>query len=454
MRLLLLVVFIGVNFTLFSQTDYNKWSLEGSIGFNNAVGPFADGYSSNFLTFLHADIGGRYMATNKFGAKLDIGFDRIKYDDFGHINGPDPYQKTPEFETHYFRISLQAVFDIGRVFEFEKLNKNFSTLLHLGFGFSSLKDKKNSVWFKDWRTQGTDEMMNFIIGITPQYRVHDDWSINLDFTMVGNAWQSKTWDFTENNFVKGLHAKLYNFSIGAAYYIGKKEKHLDWVYETTPLAASTDQNIGNQSRVDTIRTIRTIETIETIQVVGGPDAEGSNLPDADNDGVPDSEDSCPTVYGRGENGCPNHDTDGDGVPDAIDECPEKRGVVGNNGCPDLDLYVKRVLNEALISVEFENGNDVLLEESFEVLDKVVKLMNEYSEFKMDVEGHTSNAGHEDPNLVLSQARSERVVEYMVNQGISADRLRAIGYGDKLPIASNSDPAGRKQNERIQFRVRY
>ncbi|MDX2360042.1 MAG: OmpA family protein [Crocinitomicaceae bacterium] len=453
MRLLIIFLLFNTAFFVRAQTeDYNKWSLEGAIGFNNAVGPYAEGYSSNFITFLHADLGVRYMATNKFGAKLDIGFDRITEDNWGGTNGPNQNVPSYDFETHYFRISLQAVLNVGRVFEFEKLNENFGTLLHLGFGFSSLKNQQNSVWFKDWRTQGTDEMMNFIVGITPQYRIHDDWSIYVDLTMVANAWQSKTWDFTEENFDKGLHAKLYTFSIGAAYYFGKKEKHLDWVYGLAPLEASVDST----PRPDTIRTIRTIETIETIETiqVTGDEQASVQLPDEDNDGIPDSEDKCPSIFGKGENGCPNHDSDGDGVPDSVDDCPDKRGVLENDGCPELDLYVKRAINNVLISVEFEQGGDVLLDESLEALDKMVKVLNEYSEFKLDIGGHTNNSGHTEPNMVLSQARADRVLEYFINKGISADRLQALGHGDTLPIAGNSDPAGRKQNERIELKVRY
>ena len=58
-------------------------------------------------------------------------------------------------------------------------------------------------------------------------------------------------------------------------------------------------------------------------------------PDTDNDGIADSEDTCPNLFGnKSANGCP--DTDGDNVKDADDRCSSVRGTVGCNGCPDTD----------------------------------------------------------------------------------------------------------------------
>src|SRR5262245_15726751 len=59
--------------------------------------------------------------------------------------------------------------------------------------------------------------------------------------------------------------------------------------------------------------------------------------DADNDGVPDDQDKCPTEAGPPENqGCPVKDTDGDGVPDNLDKCPTEPGPADRQGCPIKD----------------------------------------------------------------------------------------------------------------------
>ena len=438
------LIFVLLAFSLVNLSygqSYKKWSLEGALGFNNAVGPFAEGYSSNYLTLLHAGVGGRYMLSNKFGVKLDVGFDRIKNDEWGNIKGPVPGTISKEFETHYFRLSLQGVFDIGRMAQFDKLNENFSMLLHLGFGFSSLKDQKRSVWFKDWHTQGSDEMMNYMIGITPQYRVSDHWCLYFDASLVANAWQSKTFDFSENAFQKGLHGRLFEFGLGASYYLGSGKKHLDWVIDP---------------KVD-MKVTEVPQKTETVKVVeeGTNDDLAEKLPDADGDGIPDSEDECPSVYGKGPEGCPGFDTDKDGVPDAKDVCPQTVGVIENDGCPEIDLYVKKVFNEAMNDVEFENRSDVLEEKSLSILDKIVKVMQEYPEFPLlEISGHTDNSWTEESNMILSTNRAKKVMDYLISKGIAKSRLKSAGFGDTKHIASNDSPSGRKQNERIEFKVHF
>jgi OOP family OmpA-OmpF porin len=440
MRLIFVIVAFSLVNLCYGQS-YKKWSLDAGIGLNNSIGPFAEGYSSNYLTFLHANLGGRYMLSNRFGMKLDVGFDRIKNDEWGNIKGPQPNVISEDFQTHYFRLTLQAVFDIGRMARFERLDENFGMLLHFGFGFSSLKDQKRSVWFKDWHTQGSDEMMNYMFGLTPQYRISDHWSLFFDASLVANAWQSKTFDFTENNFKKGLHGRIIEFSLGASYYLGSGKKHMDWV-------------------LDIERPVEVVKVVEKNtmrdEVENKPETEEpEGLPDADNDGIPDSEDNCPSVYGKGPEGCPSFDTDKDGVPDSKDECPETPGVIENDGCPELDLYVKKVFNEAMNYVDFEVNSDKMLEESYPILDKVVKVMNEYPEFqKLEIRAHTDDSKESEPNRVLSEARAKAVKDYLLSKGVEEGRLESNGYGEKKPIASNDNPAGRAQNERIDFMVHY
>ena len=441
MKLFFIIVAFSLVNLCYGQS-HKKWSIDAGLGFNNTIGPFAEGYSSNYLTLLHANLGGRYMLSNRFGVKLDVGFDRIKNDEWGNIKGPQPNVISEDFQTHYFRLTLQAVFDIGRMAQFDKLDKNFSMLLHMGFGFSSLKDQKRSVWFKDWHTQGSDEMMNYMIGLTPQYRISDHWSLHLDASLVANAWQSKTFDFTENSFKKGLHGKIFEFSLGASYYLGAGKKHMDWVVDSDAPAEVVKVVEKNEPSGD--------------EVEKKPEKEeGESLPDADNDGIPDSEDNCPSVYGRGPEGCPNFDTDKDGVPDAKDECPETPGVIENDGCPELDLYVKKVFNEAMNDVEFEANSDQMVEEAYPILDKVVKVMKEYPEFlKLEIRGHTDDRRESEPNRILSEARAIAVKEYLISKGVDEGRLEATGYGETDPIAPNDNPAGRAQNERIDFMVHY
>ncbi len=72
---------------------------------------------------------------------------------------------------------------------------------------------------------------------------------------------------------------------------------------------------------------------------------------------------------------------------------------------------------------------------------------------MEVEGHTDSDGAADANLTLSVMRAERVVDELLELGVDATRLFAVGYGETLPIASNETQGGKRLNRRIVFAVR-
>ncbi len=449
----LLIALLSVWSSGLSQDIYNKWSVDGNFGVNSVMGEFADGYMSNSIGFFHGDIGGRYMHTNLFGFGFHLGMDRVKHDEVGN-NGFLFNQDSKPFETHYFRTQAEMFINIGRLIEIDNLHEDIGMLLHTGVGFASLKDSKNSVWFKNWKNQGTDQMLNYMIGVRPQYNLDDRYSVHMDVSMAFNYYQSKTWDFTENNFKKDVHGKVFSLSFGISVYLGEHDKHLDWVI--VPKGGSTYN--GN----DTIRKIETIRTIETIRVKG----EGEHFKkdsvetekrepenDFDGDGVPNDKDLCPTTPGDELNGCPSSDRDGDGVRNDIDDCPDQAGS-RTTGCPDIPLEVKIVLNDAMRSVNFRPSNDIIEDTSYQYLDEVVEIMNEHPEYYMLVEGNTDNQGAEGPLMNLSVKRAEKVVEYLVEKGISKDRLKAVGHGGNNPIASNQHPEGRKQNERVEFTVKF
>ncbi len=66
-----------------------------------------------------------------------------------------------------------------------------------------------------------------------------------------------------------------------------------------------------------------------------------------------------------------------------------------------------------------------------------------------VEGHTDSTGNKDKNLALSQARAETVRKYLVDDGIPAEQIRAVGIGQDRPVADNKTAAGRAKNRRVE-----
>ena len=173
--------------------------------------------------------------------------------------------------------------------------------------------------------------------------------------------------------------------------------------------------------------------------------------DTDKDGVFDGPDKCPDTpegVAVDADGCPL-DTDKDGVPDYRDKCPNTLpGIkVNKRGCPlrrkeDLD-YLKK-------GIQFEFDSAKLLKSSYPTLDDIIALLEKIPEVKLEVQGHTDIVGTEDYNQKLSEDRAHSVTDYFESKGIAGERLRAIGFGTRVPVADNVTDEGRAKNRRVEL----
>lgn len=107
---------------------------------------------------------------------------------------------------------------------------------------------------------------------------------------------------------------------------------------------------------------------------------------------------------------------------------------------------------ALRNIFFDTGKSMLRSESNAELDRLVKLMKDVPNLKVEISGHTDNTGSAIANETLSQERAQAVVTYLTQKGIAASRMTAKGYGQNAPVASNGTADGRQQNRRTEFEV--
>ncbi|MGX1927905.1 OmpA family protein [Flagellimonas sp. 2504JD4-2] len=179
----------------------------------------------------------------------------------------------------------------------------------------------------------------------------------------------------------------------------------------------------------------------------------NGCPDADGDGVADKDDQCPNEAGPAENnGCPWPDSDGDSVLDKDDQCPQVAGTVANNGCPEVTEEVQKQLNDYARTILFDTGKSSIKAESTSVMVDIIQILNEYPNAKFTVEGHTDSVGSAKLNQSLSEKRANSVRDFLIDKGINAGRLTAIGYGEDKPIATNNTRAGRTQNRRVEINL--
>lgn len=98
---------------------------------------------------------------------------------------------------------------------------------------------------------------------------------------------------------------------------------------------------------------------------------------------------------------------------------------------------------------FETGNAQLTGNAFANLGKLSNFLNKYPERTLVVEGHTDSVGSESSNQSLSQRRADSVRQYLLQQGVAANRLTAVGQGENSPVASNDSTSGRALNRRVE-----
>jgi outer membrane protein OmpA-like peptidoglycan-associated protein len=187
-----------------------------------------------------------------------------------------------------------------------------------------------------------------------------------------------------------------------------------------------------------------------------PDVAGikafDGCPDTDSDGIKDSEDECPTEKGTAVlKGCP--DTDGDGVADKNDKCINTPGPAENEGCPKVTEKILKRLNFAAQAIQFQSGKDAIKTASYKQLDEVVKILNEYEDYQLVIDGHTDNTGKADKNKILSEKRAAAVKAYVIQKGIDASRLIAAGYGDAKPLVANTTAVNKAKNRRVELNLK-
>jgi OmpA-OmpF porin, OOP family len=101
-----------------------------------------------------------------------------------------------------------------------------------------------------------------------------------------------------------------------------------------------------------------------------------------------------------------------------------------------------------INFDFDKAD--IKPESQPIVDEIVKLLKNNPNLNLTVEGHTDNIGTPSYNKQLSEARAKSVVGALTAQGIEAQRLKAVGYGQDKPIADNSTDEGRAKNRRVEL----
>ena len=105
-------------------------------------------------------------------------------------------------------------------------------------------------------------------------------------------------------------------------------------------------------------------------------------------------------------------------------------------------------------VLFDSGAAQLNDDAKPILDKIVGIIHDYEEFNVNIKGHTDNTpistAQFASNWELSAIRATTVLKYLIDGEVNPMRLTATGYGDLLPLVTNSSAENRAINRRVEF----
>lgn len=195
---------------------------------------------------------------------------------------------------------------------------------------------------------------------------------------------------------------------------------------------------------------------------GFQDHDGCPEPDNDLDGIADDLDPCPLDAEdpdgfEDEDGCPDLDNDADGVLDDVDECPAEPETLNSfeddDGCPDFSPQLLTVDGDRLVlnrKLDFAPGMNVLLSTAHPTLREVSEIVMLSNDTRLRIVGHTDNRGQAATLKRISEERAVGVRDFLLTQGVPADRMEVEGMGGESPVSTNRTPVGREANNRIDL----
>lgn len=390
-----------------NERPYKTWSIEVAAGQNKAVRPFSDGYYSsngekyfNFSGVNHVDLGIRKMFSERFGIKLDVGYDR-----FTDLNNSGSLP----FDSKSYRIGLQGVINLANILKFETFSKRIGLLAHGGLQVAQFYVTNPTL------TREIDEDNGgFMIGITPQIKLSNSFSITGDFTAISNVRQHLNWDGNYSDKSNNLTGLFYHTSIGITYYMGKKESHADWYVDAL---ASADPKSDEEAR-------KRLDAIETM------------MNDTDKDGVADyldSENNTPAgvaVDSRGR----FIDENKNGVPDEMERKSRIDNKFGAEG--DNNSYIslsnsgalKSLVENGSVNIYYDVNKDTPNSGSTNNVQQLYQYLTSNPNSKIKLVGFADVRGQESKNNDLSRRRALKLKEFFVASGISENRITIGGEG--------------------------
>jgi OOP family OmpA-OmpF porin len=135
------------------------------------------------------------------------------------------------------------------------------------------------------------------------------------------------------------------------------------------------------------------------------------------------------------------DSDGDGVIDSLDQCPNTmaKAKVDSVGCMTL----------VNLNINFDHDSSVIKDSYNTRLAEFATVMKSNPKLKATIGAHTDSDGTDAYNQKLSERRAVSTVNALKTLGVDANKIKAVGYGESKPVATNATAEGKAQNRRVE-----
>lgn len=412
MRKITKFLLITTAFTCFTgnaqSEDYSKLALEFSLGQNKPIAPFSDGYFSTSPSKLlgsvyinHYNAGLRYMFNPYFGLKSHLSYDRIY--DMASSGSPD-------YDLRQQTLGLEGYFNLGRAMHFDSFTSRLTLFVHGGAQYSRLTPQVGP------NSGATENNYGLLYGVSPYIRLTDFFALHLDFSSFYNLRQHFNWDGSYSKNTNNLEGKMLFLSVGGTLYFGKGDKHADW---------HVSQNAGNTANEDLKNRLDEIETL---------------MNDSDKDGVPDYLDverNSPAGVAVDTKGR-FIDTNRNGVPDEMEKKNKVNPTTTTDSSANAQVATDRAMNHydplasiissGYMNVFYDVNKDLPNASSLNQLFSLITYLRAHPGVKVKLKGYADASGDVNYNKELSQRRASKLASFIINGGVSEDRIEILGVG--------------------------
>lgn len=406
-----------------ATNDYNKWSFEIDGGMAKPVRPFETGYfmlrgKDNYagIQFNHIGLGVRHMLNPLFGFKSHLSLDRIH-------NFDNSISK--EFSVYYSQLSIEGVINAVRLFQLNNSNSRWGLLIHGGFQLCTLSPDMGT-------NQGKTEMnAGMLVGLTPQFRIGQRFSLFYDVVAQANVSQHFNWDGSSASYGENATATLFSNAIGLSISLGKNKIHGDFANVPNP----------NNKELNDLK-----ERVAMMEIF---------MKDADKDGVPDyldeEKNSLPgaMVDTKGR----MLDKNNNNIPDYVEGYLNNQPVASVHTDVSTNSIIEQMINDGYVAAYFDFNQSKPTNNSTSDIAFVYRFMKNNPTKALEVIGYADIIGSNQYNQKLSEKRAEEIKSMLVKGGIEASRISTKGASSDNSVDKNNSEEARRLVRRVYFKIK-